>query len=88
MKIDKKEFEKITKKYQDNNPGKTHAVIMDREAFERLLASGAKQVAIYFAQNDEGTDTVAIVGLVNGKIDYSTAENRGGACPPFCPPEQ
>jgi hypothetical protein len=89
-KIDKAHFDRVTKKYQGKNQGKTRAVIMDRASFERILAAkGVSQVAIYFAQDDAGQDTVAVVGIDGaGKVLYNTAENRGGLCPPNCPPEE
>ncbi|MFZ6000244.1 MAG: hypothetical protein ACOYW3_07010 [Bacteroidota bacterium] len=83
--INKAEFDKITKKYRDKNPGKTRAVIMERASFERLLNTKATHFAIYFAENDAGNDTVAIVGMSDNKLMYDTAENRGGVCPPACP---
>jgi len=89
-KINKTEFEKLTKKYQKKNAGKTRAVIMDRESFERILANKeVKKVAIYFGETDANEDTVAVVGLnEKGTLLFDSAENRGGLCPPNCPPDE
>ncbi len=85
-KISKEEFEKITKKYQKKNEGKTRAVTFDRATFERILANPeTAEIAVYFAENDEGKDTAAVIGVnKSSALLYETAENLGGLCPPLC----
>jgi hypothetical protein len=88
--ISKHEFEKMRKKYDDKNPGKTKAVIFDKETFKRILNNPlTDKVAIYMGEYDDDTNTVMAVGLSEtSTILYDTAENKGQPCPPYCGKDQ
>jgi hypothetical protein len=85
--ISKAEFEKLKDKYDKKNPGKTKAVIFDKDTLKRLVDDDTViDIAVYFGETDKGENTVMLVGLDSKKaIIYSTAQNKGSACPPYCP---
>jgi hypothetical protein len=87
--ITKEHFEKLRNKYDKNNPGKTKSVTFDKATFERVIGDPETvDVAVFMGEEDDekSTNTVMIVGLdKKGKILYQTAENKGSACPPYCP---
>ena len=85
QKIPKDKFDKMTKDYQKNNPGQTHAVRFDRASIEAILASNPKEIAVYFSEENK-TKTVALIGIDStDTLMYDTATNLGGLCPPNCP---
>jgi exopolysaccharide biosynthesis protein len=87
-KISKEEFDKETKRYKEKHPDGTHGVTMDRASFERILAHpGVTHVHLANALDDAGKHTLAAIGMdAKGNLIAATAENRGGLCPPNCPP--
>lgn len=84
--ISKDEFEKYKNRFDKHNPGATKAVTFDRATFERILKDKSVQnIAIYYGQAEDGTNTLMLVGTdESDKILYTTAENRGQPCPPYC----
>jgi hypothetical protein len=85
--ISKDEFEKMMKKYEKNNPKKTKSVNFDKATFQRILDDPATEtVSVYFGEEEDGTNTVMIIGLdAEDRLLYATAENKGASCPPYCP---
>ncbi|SKC47433.1 hypothetical protein [Ohtaekwangia koreensis] len=88
--ISKQEFQKMRKKFDDKNPGKTQAVIFDKEIFKHILDNPATdKVAIYMGEYDDDTNTVMAVGLSETSVIlYETAANKGQPCPPYCGKDQ
>jgi hypothetical protein len=84
--ISKAEFEKMHKKYDQKNPGKTKSVKFHRETFERIMSNpNTEHISVYMGEMDDDTHTVMIVGVdKNNNILYDTAEDRGSPCPPYC----
>jgi hypothetical protein len=85
--ISKDEFKKMKDKYDKKNPGKTKAVTFDQDTFKRIMDNPETvDIAVYFGEDDEDKNTVMLVGIdKNGAIMYDTAQNKGSACPPYCP---
>jgi hypothetical protein len=85
--ISKEEFEKLRKKYDQKNPGKTKSVTFSKETFERVMKNPkTENIAVYFGETDDDTNTVMIVGVdAENKLLLDTAEDRGQPCPPYCP---
>ncbi|HEY8937492.1 MAG TPA: hypothetical protein VIM65_19840 [Cyclobacteriaceae bacterium] len=84
--ISKDEFEKMRKAYQEKNPKKTHAVLFHQESIKRVLDTpGAVGIRIHFGINEDGDDTVMLSASdANGVTLYSSLEDRGQLCPPYC----
>lgn len=87
QKISEEQFKKMRKAYKDKNPNGSNSVKFERNTFEELMNSDdVAGVRVFFGENDEGQDTVMLVGtnaegtdlLENGIFDY------GKVCPPFC----
>jgi hypothetical protein len=84
--ISKDEFEKMQKRYDKKNPGKTRAVYFNKEVFKRILENKeTDSIAIYFGEYDDDTNTVMAIGVdANMKLIYDSGENKGNPCPPYC----
>lgn len=85
--ISKDEFEKLRKNYDKNNPKKTKSVNFGKETFTRIMSHPSTEtISIFYGQEDDGTDTIMLVGIdAQGRILYSTTEDKGQPCPPYCP---
>lgn len=84
--ISKDEFKKMCDRYDKKNPGKTRAVIFNKDVFKRILEHAeTDSVAIYFGEYEDDTNTVMAIGVsATNELLYDTGENKGNPCPPNC----
>lgn len=74
-------------RYQKSNPDKIRAVYFDKDALTKLLsADKAAGLSIYFARNEDGTDTVVLKAVDEEGNIIKTVEplEVGNPCPPYC----
>jgi hypothetical protein len=85
--ISKDEFEKMRKAYDSKNPKKTKSVLYSLESVQRVLSTpGVAGLRIFYGIDDDGNDTVMLAPTdATGATMYTTLEDRGQLCPPYCP---
>ena len=82
------ESRELIARYQKANPGKIHASAFTRVAFERILAQeGCCGIRSYYAQKEDGTITLVMVGVdqVGNDMDDGELAEEAWPCPPICP---
>lgn len=84
-KISKEEFDRMSKKYQDKNPGKVRFVRFTKDAVQEILTPDAEYINVYFGELEDGSNTIMLAAAdKNKKLLSSDIMDRGQPCPPYC----
>ncbi len=75
-----------TLRYRSANPSAKKGVFFGKNHFDKIFAQGdCKGVRFYFAQNEDGSPTLVMVGADSNENDLlNVIVERAVACPPTC----
>lgn len=75
-----------TARYRAANPGAKKGVFFGRTHIDKILAQGdCKGLRFYFANNEDGSPTLVMVGVDSNENDLlSVIVERAITCPPSC----
>ena len=84
--ISSSDSEKLRDNYTDAHPNDIVSYFFGRDLIEDILAqTGCKGVRIYYAEEDDGTPKLVLVGAKADMTDLPIEGEWGIPCPPNCP---
>ncbi len=84
--ISYEDAEKLIDNYTSSHPNEIRAHFFGRDIIEKILKqNGCVGIRIYYAQKDDGTPNLVLIGTdANQKDITQTVGELGWPCPPYC----
>lgn len=83
-KISKHEFEKGREKFKNKNKHQPEAILFDSSTVKSIVDRNPR-VAFYFMEDEDGKNTIAIVGVDSAdRLVMDDIQDKGQPCPPYC----